>query len=199
MVTYPSLWQLLPTLRKKGEHGKDFHYVTANTEVLGWVIERVTGQSLADVFESRIWQHLGAERDAFYTVDPHGKAVAGGGLNATARDSMRLALMVAGKGKFNGVQIVPEAAIARISAGGTPRPSLWGNENGGSDNSYVSQWYYHHPTATLFANGVHGQTIHIAVNEDVVMVMQSSHPQADDTFFITSDDFFQAIQAYLRR
>ncbi|MBM4204794.1 MAG: serine hydrolase [Gammaproteobacteria bacterium] len=199
MVTYPSLWQLLPTLRKKGEHGKDFHYVTANTEVLGWVIERVTGQSLADVFESRIWQHLGAERDAFYTVDPHGKAVAGGGLNATARDSMRLALMVAGKGKFNGVQIVPEAAIARISAGGTPRPSLWGNENGGSDNSYVSQWYYHHPTATLFANGVHGQTIHIAVNEDVVMVVQSSHPQADDTFFITSDDFFQAIQAYLRR
>ena len=38
---FPSLYEFLPSLRKKGEHGKDFHYVTANSEVLGWVIEKV--------------------------------------------------------------------------------------------------------------------------------------------------------------
>jgi CubicO group peptidase (beta-lactamase class C family) len=199
VVHAASLWEFLPTLRKKGEHGRDFHYVTANSEVLGWVLERVAKVPIAQLFSERVYAKIGAERDAFYTVDPHGKAVAGGGVNVTARDTMRLALMMSQEGAFDGQQIVPAAVAKRIAAGGTPRPSLWGNEDGGRDNSYRSQWYYHHPSRTLSAAGVHGQNIHIAVGRDVVMVTQSSYPEADGAFFGVTDGFFVAVAAWLDR
>jgi len=92
--TYPSLYEFLPSLQKKGEHGKDFHYVTANSEVLGWVIEKVTGTGFVNTFRDKVYGKIGAERDAFYVTDPHGKALAGGGLNITARDALRLGVMM---------------------------------------------------------------------------------------------------------
>jgi len=197
--SFPSLYEFLPSLRKKGEHGQDFHYVTANSEVLGWVIEKVTGTGFAHQFEQMLYSKLGAERDAFYATDPHGKAVSGGGLNITARDALRLAVMMAQEGRFNGQQIVPAAVVAKIAAGSTPRPSLWGNENGGRDHSYMSQWYIDHPSGVVSAAGIHGQTIHILPKDDVAMVIQSSYPDADGPFFFVLDDFFASVAKKLKR
>jgi len=191
--SYPCLYDFLPTMKKKGEHGQDFHYVTANSEVLGWVVEKVTGKGFAQVFDEMVYSKLGAERDAFYVTDPHGKAVSGGGLNITARDALRLGVMMAQGGRFNGQQIVPAAVVAKIAAGSTPRPSLWGNENGGKDHSYMSQWYIEHAHGVVSAEGINGQTIHFQPKTGVVMVVQSSYPQADGPFFSVIDDFFYAI------
>ena len=192
----PSLYEYLPTLEKRGEHGVDFHYVTANTEVLGWLLARISGRSFAELFEARLFQPSGPERDALLLADPFGKAVAGGGLSITARDTMRLAAMLAREGRHGDRQVVPAAVVAKIAAGGTPRPSLWGNENG-MDNSYRSQWYVHHPSRTFSAAGIHGQNIYVDPAADVVVVIQSSYPQADGAFFVVNDSFFQAIVAHL--
>jgi CubicO group peptidase (beta-lactamase class C family) len=186
---FPSLYEFLPSLRKKGEHGRDFHYVSANSEVLGWVIERITGEGFARTFEKRIYARLGAERDAYYLTDPHGKAIAGGGLGISARDALRLGVLMAQQGRFNGSQIVPAAVVAKLAAGGTPRPSLWGNENGGRDNSYKSQWYFHHPTRTLAAQGIHGQVIAISPQRGVV--------EADGLFFAVTFGYFEALARHL--
>jgi CubicO group peptidase (beta-lactamase class C family) len=194
---FPSLYEFLPSLRKKGEHGRDFHYVTANSEVLGWVIERITGKGFAHTFDEMIYSKLGAERDAFYMTDPHGKAVSGGGLSITGRDALRLAVMMAQKGRFNGEQIVPAAVVEKIAAGGTPRPSLWGNEHGGRDNSYKSQWYFHHPTGTVAAEGIHGQVIAVSPQRNVAMVVQSSYPDADGAFFGVTLAYFEHLARYL--
>jgi CubicO group peptidase (beta-lactamase class C family) len=191
--TYPSLYEFLPSLQKKGEHGKDFHYVTANSEVLGWVIEKITGTGFVNTFRDKVYGKIGAERDAFYVTDPHGKALAGGGLNITARDGLRLGVMMSHEGKFNGQQIVPAAVVAKIVAGSTPRPSLWGNENGGHDHSYMSQWYVNNATHVVSAQGIHGQTIHFLPKQDIALVMQSSYPNADGPFFIVLDNFFDAV------
>ena len=195
---YPSLYEFLPSLRKKGEHGQDFHYVTANSEVLGWVIEKITGTGFARVFEQKLYSKIGAERDAFYATDPHGKAVSGGGLNITARDAMRLTAMMAQQGAFNGEQIVPATVVAKITAGSTPRPSLWGNENGGHDHSYMSQWYVDHRSGTVSAQGIHGQTLHFLPKDNIAMVVQSSYPEADGAFFLGLDTFFAAVSQQLK-
>ena len=194
------LYDFLPTLRKKGEHGVDFHYVTANSEVLGWVIEKVTDQGFARTFEEMVYGKIGAERDAYYATDPHGKAVSGGGLNITARDALRLAVMMAQNGRFNGQQIVPAAVVAKIAAGSTPRPSLFGNlYGGGTDHSYMSQWYIDHKHGVVSAEGVNGQTIHIQPRTGVVMVVQSSYPDAVGSFFGVIDDFFYAVAEKLAK
>ena len=194
---YASLYEFLPVLNKKGEHGQDFHYVTANSEVLGWVVEKATGKGFARVFEEMVYSKVGAERDAFYVTDARGKAVSGSGLNITARDALRLGVMMSQNGRFNDKQIVPAAVVAKIAAGTTPRPSLWGNETGSRHHSYMSQWYIDDAHGVMSAVGVHGQTIHIQSKSGVVMVVQSSYPEADGTFFDIIDDFFYAVAGKL--
>jgi hypothetical protein len=197
VVAARSLYEYLPTLRKQGEHGVDFHYVTANSEVLGWVIERVIEKPIAQLLEERVYGLIGAERDAFFITDPRGKAIAGGGMCVTARDMLRLALVVANDGVWNGTRIVSPSVIARLKAGGTPRPSLWGNEAGGTDCSYRSQWYSFHPGHLLYAMGIHGQSIFISTEHDAAMVVQSSAPVADGDFYDVAATYFTAVIGHL--
>ena len=42
-----SMAEFLPTLKKEGEHGTAFAYKSVDTEVLGWLLQRVTGKSYA--------------------------------------------------------------------------------------------------------------------------------------------------------
>jgi CubicO group peptidase (beta-lactamase class C family) len=67
-----SFFDYLKTIRKSGPHGQRFIYKTPNTEALGAVLRRVTGKSLSELLEARIFSRLGAEHDAFFTVDPTG-------------------------------------------------------------------------------------------------------------------------------
>ena len=54
-----SLYEYLQTLRKQGAHGTAFSYKTVNTDVLCWVMKRVTGIGLADMMSQRIWSRIG--------------------------------------------------------------------------------------------------------------------------------------------
>ncbi len=116
-----SIMQFLPTIARKGNHGEAFTYRSPNTEVLGWLIARVTGKRPEVVLQERIWSRLGAESDAFIALDPSGAAVASGGFNCRLRDLARFGEMVRLQGRYNGQQIVPAAVIADIRQGGSPR------------------------------------------------------------------------------
>ena len=59
-----SFYEFLATLKQDGPHGQAFAYKTVNTDVLGWVLRRVTGLPLGELLSQRIWSHLGAEQDA---------------------------------------------------------------------------------------------------------------------------------------
>jgi CubicO group peptidase (beta-lactamase class C family) len=194
--TWRSVYEFLPTLRRKGEHGMDFHHVTANTEVLGWIMSRASGRSLADLFADLIHGRMGAERDAFFLVDPKGIPLAGTGLGITGRDLLRLGIVLAQDGQIDGRQVIEPAVIGRIAAGGMRRASLLGNEEA-PFNSYRSHWYIHHPTQSFSAAGKHGQHLYVAPREQVVLVMQSSHPQADGAYMQLTDVFFRAMVEYL--
>jgi hypothetical protein len=112
-----TIFDFLLALEKEGEHGQAFAYKTCNTEVLSWVIQRITGQPIAEMISERIWQRLGAEEDGDLYVDPMGTAMAGGGLSVTLRDLTRFGEMMRLRGQFNGQQIVPEAVVKDIETG----------------------------------------------------------------------------------
>jgi CubicO group peptidase (beta-lactamase class C family) len=86
--------------------------------VLGWLISRVTGESLTTVLSEKIWSKIGPELDAFMTVDSIGTPFAGGGLNAGLRDMARFGQMMLNDGTFAGEQVVPESVVADIRQGG---------------------------------------------------------------------------------
>jgi CubicO group peptidase (beta-lactamase class C family) len=113
-----SYFEYLQTVAKQGEHGVGFGYKTINSDALGWIIARVSGKSVADLLSERIWSRMGAEQDAYYTVDSIGTPFAGGGLNAGLRDIARIGQLLLDDGIINGERLVPEAAIRSISNGG---------------------------------------------------------------------------------
>ena len=71
----------------------EFHYKSASTDVLAWVLERVTGRSFVQLVSEEVWQQIGAEYPADITVDRDGYGWASGGMSATLRDLVRFGVM----------------------------------------------------------------------------------------------------------
>jgi len=163
------------------QHGGPFNYVSPCTDLMGWVIERAAGARFADLFSELIWQPMGAEVDAYITVDRLGAPRCAGGLNMTVRDLARVGRMVAqnGAGALGG-QVVPEAWIHDIATGGDRAAWVAGNFHEhypGADMHYRSKWYIEHrDTPLVFAMGIHGQHLFVDPAGDFVVAKVSSYP-----------------------
>lgn len=172
-------FEYLQTVKKEGEHGEIFGYRTVNTDALAWIVSRVTGQKVSAYLSDRIWKKLGMEQDAYYQVDALGIPFAGGGLNAGLRDLARFGELIRNRGKYNGEQIIPEAAVLDIEKGGDKESfakSVYTKLEGWS---YRNMWWMTHNEHGAFAaRGVHGQTIYIDPAAEMVLVRLASHPVA---------------------
>jgi CubicO group peptidase (beta-lactamase class C family) len=174
-----SYFEYLQTVRKEGEHGNAFGYKTVNTDALGWIIARVTGKSVAELLSERIWSKMGAEQDAYYTVDSTGTPYAGGGLNAGLRDMARVGQLLLDDGVANGQRLIPEAAIARIRAGGDKAAFEKAGYALLKGWSYRGMWWItNNDNGAYSARGVHGQALYIDPKARVVIARFSSHPTA---------------------
>lgn len=179
-----SVLALLPEFRKAGEHGHAFHYVTPNTDVIGWIISRVTGKSFAQEFGRRIWSRIGVERDAYIIADPAGTPVAGAGFNATARDLARFGQLLLDNGQVDGREVLAPEVVEAVMQPGDPEvfargmeeaPAIW---NGWS---YRSFWWYTNNEHNAFTGiGINGQWLYIDPTANVVVVVQSSQPIPED-------------------
>lgn len=165
-----------------GAHGGDFVYRTPNTQALAWVLERLTGQSIAEQIEARWWRPMGMAMDAGIMADRRGSGFAGGGLVAGLADLARFGEMIRCGGAWQGRQLVPAAAIAAIRAGGDPaafaHTQYPGLTPGGS---YACQWW-HNGRGAFLAAGIHGQGIYIDPAAEVVIARFASHNRASNRF-----------------
>ncbi len=192
-------YDYLKTVQKEGSHGEVFGYKTINTDVMGWIISRVTGKSIPDLLSERIWQPLGTHFDGYYQIDGAGIAFAGGGFSANMRDMAMFGEMVRKKGKFNKKQILPESLIEDIMDGGDQEAfgkSVYSSLEGWS---YRNMWWHTHNEHGAFAaRGVHGQTIYIDPVAEMVIVRFASHPEAKNAKIDpTSLPAYHALAKYL--
>ena len=190
-------WEYLQQVEPEGEHGAEFHYKTINSDMLGWIVSRVAQKSVTELASERLWRPMGAEQDAYQTVDGKGVPFAGGGLTAGLRDLGRLGLLVLNEGTIDGRRLFPAAVVRKIRAGGDPQkfggfPTLPGA-------SYTSQWWVlHNENGAFAARGVHGQTIYIDPTAEMVLVRFASYPKAQNGFIDpTSLPAYQAVADYL--
>lgn len=178
-----SLPDFLKTVTKQGEHGVGFQYKSVDTEVVGWVLQRVTGKSFADLVSEKIWCGIGAEQDAFVWVDPRGAQVTSIGLNATLRDLGRFAEMLRNDGKADGRQVIAKAVIDEIRKGGDRDKFKASGQTERFGYSYHDQWWIPHDDIGSFeAKGLNGQHIHINPTAGLVIVKLSSHPLGNTLF-----------------
>lgn len=176
----PSIRELLLWVERDRPHGGDIQYRSIETDVIAWVCEAATGKPLHDLVSEEIWRPLGAERDAYYTVDGRGTSLADGGFNATLRDYARFGQMCLDLGRFNGHRIVPEDWIRRSRHGDT-RAFLTHHgiqRDWYPDPTYSRQWWVLDNAAGVHcARGVFGQLIHIDPRHDLVAVKLSTWPE----------------------
>jgi len=169
--------------QKEGEHGAVFHYVSLNTIVLGWVMERATGLSAPELIKTRVWSKLGAEHDAHILLDGAGSAQLEGGLSCSLRDLARFGLMLAQDGRLGGVQVVPERWLDDVRRNGdkaafAAAAETWQDGGDYSGCSYRSCfWVRELADHTVFsAVGWLGQRVYVNQEAGVVVAMFSSAP-----------------------
>ena len=191
-------WEYLQQVKPEGNHGDEFHYKTINSDMLGWMISRVTGKAVTDLASERLWSKMGAEQDAYQTVDGKGVPFAGGGVTAGLRDLGRLGQLMLNGGEINGERLFPAEVVEKISAGGDRSKFGDGFPTFGA-GSYTSQWWVlHNDHGAYAARGVHGQTIYVDPTADMVLVRLASFPRAQNGFIDpTSLPAYQAVAEFL--
>ncbi|PTU74471.1 serine hydrolase domain-containing protein [Pseudomonas mangrovi] len=195
-----SLYDYLPSIPGKGNHGREFQYRTVHTEVLGWILRRVTGQDSAQMIGERIWSPLGTEHEAYMLLDPAGTEWAGAGMNASLRDLARFGEMLRNDGAFNGRQIVAPQVLASIREGADRELFKASGRIGQDGYSYRNQfWISHNRDGAFELLGVHGQMIHVNPAAGLVLVRLSSHPvAASAAHFPTTRPAMAALAELLR-
>ena len=165
-----------------GPHGENFHYVSPNTDLLGWLIEKASGSRYVDLMEELIWKPMGATYPASMTVDRLGAPRVAGGMSSTARDLAIIGQLILNNGVHNNKQIVPSDWITDIKCNGNKQ--AWDKGDFAQyypsmDMHYRSKWYVERNgknTRTIFGLGVHGQNLFVDIEKELVIAKFSSQP-----------------------
>ncbi|MDH3475063.1 MAG: beta-lactamase family protein [Rhodospirillales bacterium] len=162
-------------------HGEVFRYLSPNSDLLGWVIERAAGRRFAALLGEALWRPLGAEAEASITLDRLGASRAAGGLSTTLRDLGRLGQLLLQGGARGGAAVVPAGWIADIRQNGDP--ALWAAGDmaqafPGWPLRYRNQWYVlGEDEAPYLGLGIHGQMLFVDPGRALVAVKFSSQPE----------------------
>jgi hypothetical protein len=169
-----SLLDFAATLERERPPGTLQHYVSVDTQVLGTILVRATGQDLADYASEKLWRPLGMEFDAYWLLDGTGMEWAFGGLNASLRDFARFGWLYLNGGSRDGTQIVPKAWVQASVTPDAPHLMPGRKPNSSSEMGYGYQWWIpKEPDGDFMALGVYGQTIYVDPKNRLVIVKNS--------------------------
>jgi CubicO group peptidase (beta-lactamase class C family) len=156
--------------------GEHWHYNNFNPLLMGMILERATSQHVADYMEARLWQPLGAEADASWSLDSEtsGFEKMESGINARAIDFAKLGSLYLHEGKWNGTRILPEGWVRESTAVSHEhdRLPLQGTDDRSSPAYGYWWWTYRDEElgAYFAARGNKGQFIVVIPERDVVVV-----------------------------
>lgn len=180
----------LATIDRPATPGGPFAYRSADTEVLGWVIETITGTALPELVGRRLLSPIGAEADGVFEVDPAGDALASGGLALVPRDVVRLGRLVLDGGAVGEHQVLPSRFLKDTWTGQPDSVAAFHHRVGaavGQDAPYPPKglyrnqfWVLEQGRRRLLALGVHGQLLLVDGDARVVVVLLSNWPVPQD-------------------
>ena len=169
-VTEPGVNPMVSYLRKlprAHEPGTTWHYNTGETDLVGVLVSKATGETLAQYASEKLWKPIGMEQDGVWMTDPGGQERGGTGISMTLRDYGRLGLFIAGGGVADGRQIVPKTWVAEAT-----RREI---DNGLGGYGYF--WWIR-ANGSYEAVGIFGQAITTFPAEHLIIVQNSAWPAA---------------------
>jgi CubicO group peptidase (beta-lactamase class C family) len=200
--SYPNLRRLVLHRPPSEERvGAAFDYNPYYPILLGMILERTTRRPVAEYLQEKIWQPLGMEYPASWSLDSEsdGFEKMESGVNARAIDFAKLGQLFLDNGRWNGTQIIPKRWVTASTApdasdhrpflsyadwkaaGGYYRYMWWGKRTG--DGGY----YYS-------ARGHLGQLIAVFPRDRLVIVRFGRSEEGVDSW----DEVVETVAAMAR-
>ena len=170
----PGVDQTVAYLRKlprEAEPGTKWVYKTGETNLIGALVSKATGKTLAQYAEEKIWKPYGMERDLFWMTDGGGQDIGGCCISVSLRDYARIGQFVLDDGVIKGKRVVPEGWFAAATRKQT--------EIGSPERGYGYQWWTN-ADGSFQAQGIFGQLIFIDPARKLVIVTSGAWSKATD-------------------
>ena len=192
-VLNTGLHEFLSTMPKSSEkHGKKYHYCSPHSDLLGWIIERASGQNYSKILSDLLFKPSGIHFNANVTLDKWGASRAAGGISIAPYDLLLISEMVRCFGSNSNGQIIPESWIKDFQT--HKDNSNYLNQDHLErfpKGNYRSKWYQTGFNDDEFcAIGIHGQNIWINPKKELTIVRMSS---ASDPINIKTEELMFSV------
>ena len=175
-----------PVAFKPGTH---FLYNSPATYMLSAIVQKVTGQTVADYLQPRLFEPLGIERPT-WVRSPEGINAGAYGLSVRTEDIAKFGQLYLQRGRWKGKQLIPAAwvdeATARQTSNGSSPRSDW-------DQGYGYQfWQSRHGYR---GDGAFGQYMLIVPEVDAVVAITSGVRDMQSVMNLVWDRLLPAMKA----
>jgi len=167
--------------------GEEWFYSGGNTVLLALIVEKASGMRLANYFSEKIWQQIGAEADAWWTVDAvDGIERSSCCFYAVTRDLARLGKLFLHGGQWNGKEIIPEWYVQE-----SVTPVMVPDADGEPVMHYGYQWWL--GPDFFQAQGMLGQYIIVVPDEELIIV-RTGHNRFEERINHLPGDTYRYIE-----
>lgn len=175
------------------EPGKIWFYKGGDTQLLGIILKKVTGKTIAQYASEKLWKPMGAEQPAFWSLDEHGMEKVSCCWYSNAKDFARIAKLMMNQGNWNGQQIIDSTFVKEAL---TPADLL--DRKGNKSQQYGYQWWLmkHKGHDVFYARGIRGQYI-FAIPDTKTIVVRLGHKRAKKDGDELPEDIFVYLDAAL--
>ncbi|NJK29492.1 MAG: serine hydrolase [Acaryochloris sp. RU_4_1] len=165
--------------------GQQFEYVNANSQILGLVLERATGERFGHYLTTRLWQPLGAQSAQLWLDRPRGNPKPFCCLFARSRDWLRVGQLLLQSGKVGNRQIVPTDWIKKMITPSKLEPRygyhIWLQARTRSVGGYdkmASESFL--ATDLFYLDGAHHQRVYVVPSYDLIILRVGESAQTWD-------------------
>jgi len=182
------------SLKNEVEPGSRCHYVSIDTQMLGFLLSEVMGRSLTELLQEQIWEPMGMEYGAGWIMDDTGYEMALGGMLASLRDFSKLGLLYLHEGTLNGNKIVSSDWVANATARHPAQPAT---EQGLFGYGY-QWWIPPNDTGDYMMIGIYDQFVYVHPDKELVIAkLSADHNFKSNGSVIRAKhaSFFQSVAA----
>ena len=161
----------------KESPGEKFEYVTDNSFMLAAIIKKVSGESVIDYLEPRLFDPLGIERP-FWETNQSGVEAGGWGLYLKTEDQAKITQCYLDDGKWQGKQVVPEFWTKTVGEKHVAEtPGLLRDHSAG----YGYQFWLNHMPNSYRSDGLFSQFGIVLKDYDACIVTTAGEPLENKT------------------
>ncbi|MCX2573956.1 serine hydrolase domain-containing protein [Pedobacter sandarakinus] len=160
----------LKAVKLANKPGTVWVYKSIDPILLGWVLEKATGKSVAKLFEESIWQKIGAEYNASFGLDHEGGlANTASRFQVTAIDWAKIGRLYLMQGQYAGKQIVPASWVKSSITLGNMEPV---SPKGWQKSAHHYLWWLPQTGGygDFAAEGMLGQRLYVDPNTHTIIV-----------------------------